>query len=98
VIDEHGGVDGLVTLNDVLMFLAAPAIDPSSLRGEEQAIVRRNDGSWLVDGALALADFYSAIGFTNPDRDRRRSYHTVAGLVMTGLGRIPQTGACRSDH
>jgi putative hemolysin len=42
--------------------------------------------------ALPLADFYSAIGVSDPDADQRRSYHTVAGLVMTELGRIPETG------
>jgi putative hemolysin len=92
LIDEHGGVDGLVTQKDVLMFLAAPAADPSALQAEGQAVVRRDDGSWLVDGSVPIADFYSAIGVSDPDDDQPRSYHTVAGLALTALGRVPQAG------
>ena len=46
----------------------------------------------LVDGALSLGDFYSAVGIADPDDGRARGYHTVAGLVMHLLGRIPRAG------
>jgi putative hemolysin len=88
IIDEHGGVDGLVTLNNMLTFLVAPPAGPSS-RQEEAAIVPRTANSWLVDGSLSLGDFYAGIGVDDPEADTPRAYHTVAGLVMTRLGRIP---------
>lgn len=91
VVDEHGGIDGLVTLKDVLLFLAAPVTAGSSLP-ERPSIVRRDDRSWLVDGAVSVADFYSAIGADDFESDRPRPYHTVAGLVMTAFGRVPATG------
>jgi putative hemolysin len=91
IIDEHGGVDGLLTLNNILTFLVAPPASATS-RNDEPAIVRRTEDSWLVDGALSLGDFYSGIGVEDPEADKPRAYHTAAGLVMTLLGRIPAAG------
>lgn len=91
VIDEHGGVDGLVTLNNILEFLVtAPTAAPS--QREEPPIVRRNDNSWLADGALSLGDFYATLGTEDPEADRPRAYHTVAGLLMAKLDRVPTSG------
>jgi putative hemolysin len=92
IIDEHGGVDGLVTLNNLLTFLVAPPIGSSSSHQEEAAIVQRTPDSWLVDGALSLGDFYAGIGVDDPDAEKPTPYHTVAGLLMTLLGHIPKTG------
>jgi putative hemolysin len=91
VIDEHGGVDGLLTLNNILLFLVTPAGGASS-RLDDATIVRRGAGSWLVDGAVSLGDFYAGIGLQDPEGDESRGYHTLAGLVMTKLGRIPIAG------
>jgi putative hemolysin len=91
VIDEHGGVDGLLTLNNLLSFLVAPPAGTPSTH-QEPSVVQRAEGSWLVDGALSLGDFYAAIGIEDPDDGRTRGYHTVAGLVMNLLGRIPRAG------
>jgi putative hemolysin len=91
VIDEHGGVDGMLTLNNILAFLiAAPIIGPD--HPEDAPIVQRGPDSWLVDGSLSLGDFYSGIGVEDPEADETRPYHTVAGLVMTALGRMPSSG------
>jgi putative hemolysin len=91
VIDEHGGVDGLLTLNNLLTFLVSPpAATPAP--GERPAIVARNGHSWLVDGSLSLGDFYAGIGVDDPDANKLRTHHTVAGLVMTSLDRIPAVG------
>jgi putative hemolysin len=91
VIDEHGGVDGLLTLNNLLAFLVAPAPGEAVHEGDE-AIVQRGPNSWLVDGSLSLGTFYRELGVDDPDQETGRAYHTVAGLVMTTLGRIPATG------
>jgi putative hemolysin len=91
IIDEHGGVDGLLTLNNILNFLvAAPAGAPTP--HSDATIVQRAVDSWLVDGSVSLGDFYGAIGIDPPETDTPPSYHTVAGLVMTRLGRVPITG------
>jgi putative hemolysin len=91
IIDEHGGVDGLVTLNNILTFLVAPPAGAPS-RQHEAAIVQRTANSWLVDGALSLGEFYAGISTEDPEADRPRAYHTVAGLVITLLGRVPTAG------
>jgi putative hemolysin len=96
VIDEHGGVDGLVTLNNLLMFLVAPP-PGVALPHRDAAIVQRPDGSWLVDGGLAVPEFYAATGLDDPDAARPREYYTVAGLVIHALGRMPVTGD-RVEH
>ena len=91
VIDEHGGIDGLVTLNNILQFLvAAPA--NGQPQPDDAPLVRRSETSWLVDGALSLGDFFGGIGMDAPDPDAARTYHTVAGLVMSELGRVPTAG------
>ena len=91
IIDEHGGVEGLLTLNNILTFLVAPPAGTPS-RQDEAAIVQRTADSWLVDGALSLGDFYAGIDIDDPDADKPRPYHTVAGLVMTLLARVPKAG------
>jgi putative hemolysin len=91
VIDEHGGVDGLLTLNNILQFLVT-APSGASVRAEDATIVQRGPSSWLVDGTVSLGDFYAGIGMEDPEPDGPHGYHTVAGLVMNRLGRIPATG------
>jgi putative hemolysin len=91
VIDEHGGVDGLLTLNNVLTFLVA-APGARAYEAGEPGVVQREDGSWLVDGVVSLGDLYAAIGMDDPEADVSRPYHTVAGLVLSRFGRMPATG------
>jgi putative hemolysin len=61
--------------------------------GEEPMIVRRDDGSWLLDGGLDLDTVLRTIDaeaiLTNEDRQH---YHTLGGLAMLALGRVPKTG------
>ena len=64
-----------------------PALDEEA----NQDIVRRDDGSWLIDGSISLDQLREAIDFSGPFPDEEQgSYQTVAGLVMTMLGRIPR--------
>src|SRR5262245_45639502 len=60
VIDEHGGVEGLVTVNDILDALVGDI--PSMDEQEEQAIVRREDGSYLLDGSLSIDRIKQTLG------------------------------------
>src|SRR5690606_9496899 len=59
-IDEFGSVAGVVTLNDLLNDLVADV--PGGLGGRDSDIVRREDGSWLIDGTVPLEDVEQAIG------------------------------------
>jgi putative hemolysin len=90
VVDEFGDVGGLVSLTDVI---AAIVGDLPSEPGEDPSIVHREDGSWLMDGSLDLMTVGRAVGddFLGDDEDRQH-YHTLGGLAMLVLGRVPKTG------
>ena len=89
VIDEHGGVSGLISFSDVV---GAVVGDLPSDPGEDPMVVHRHDGSWLVDGAFDLDGLRRLLGNTAYARDAGAYYHTIAGLAMLVLGRIPRTG------
>jgi putative hemolysin len=91
VVDERGGVEGLVTLTDVLEALVGDV--PDADRPEEEApFVRREDGSWLVDGLLAADELRQHLGLRDLPREAVEDYQTVGGMVMAYLGRVPVTG------
>ena len=88
VVDEYGDVEGVVTVEDVLEAVVGDM--PERRLGEEPAIVRREDGSMLMDGMLSTDDLKLALGVDElPDE---ASYHTLAGFVLDQLGRIPEEG------
>ncbi len=88
VVDEYGSVRGLITLNDLMTALLGDISRP----GEEPPprARRRADGSWLFDGRLPLAEMLAVTGAT-PGTDVK-DVSTVAGLVLSRLGRIPAEG------
>ncbi len=90
VVDEYGAVDGLVSLTDVISAIVG---ELPSEPGAEPSIVRREDGSWLIDGGLDLDSVASTLGVDSllPEEGRRH-YHTLGGLVMRALGKVPRTG------
>ena len=89
VVDEYGEVLGLVTLQDVLEAVTGE-FKPRSQ--EDAWAVQREDGSWLLDGLIPLPDLKDKLELKSvPDEDKNR-YHTLGGLVMWLLGRIPNTG------
>ena len=88
VIDEYGGASGLVTLHDILEALVGDLPDDS---GElEQRIVRREDGTLLVDAMLPVDDLKDVLGVDElPDED---NYQTLAGFVLLNFAHIPTAG------
>jgi putative hemolysin len=92
VIDEYGGVQGLVTPSDILEAIVGDLPEP----GEQvdPLAVQRDDGSWLLDGMLSIDDFKELFHINRlPDEDQG-VYQTLAGFVIMQLGRIPAV----SDH
>ena len=89
VLDEYGGTEGMVTLEDVLEELVGEIHDEHR-REEQHAFMQRDDGSWLVDGGASVEDlakrFELKLGATS------REYSTVSGLVLAKLERIPVAG------
>jgi putative hemolysin len=90
VLDEHGGTAGLVTLHDLLEAIVGdlPPVDGEA----EPLLSKREDGSWLVDGALGIPEFKNALGLRELPGEMERHFHTVGGLVMALLRRIPHAG------
>jgi putative hemolysin len=88
VVDEYGEVEGVVTVADVLEAVVGDM--PERRLSEEPAIVRREDGSMLMDGLLAIDELKLALGFESlPDNG---TYHTLAGFILAQLGRVPEVG------
>jgi putative hemolysin len=90
VIDERGHIEGLVTLTDVLEALVGEV--PGEDEPAEEAILRREDGSWLVDGLLAAHELKKHLGTRGLPREGETDYQTVGGMVMEALGRVPEEG------
>jgi putative hemolysin len=89
VLNEFGGVDGLIADDDLTEALIG--FKHSSPSSTDPAIVHRSDGSWLLDGLLPLTTFRNLVGM-KPINGDERLYQTIGGLVMAELGKIPTTG------
>lgn len=89
VIDEFGGLQGLVTLNDFLEAIVGSV----SVMGErdEPEIVQREDGSWLLDGMLSMSEVTNVLNVAGFPGEKEGHYQTLGGFVITFLGRIPKT-------
>jgi putative hemolysin len=94
VVDEYGATEGVVTLADILEAVAGEL--PEQGDPLEQNIVRRDDGSWLVDGSMAIDEFKDRLGLVRPRGSR--SYETVAGFALDRLGRLPTVGESFIDQ
>ncbi|MFT4075980.1 MAG: hemolysin family protein [Asticcacaulis sp.] len=87
VINEYGGFEGVLTPTDLLEMIAG---DLNETHDDDRLmIVRREDGSFLVDGRADLVELGDAIG---EDFETGGGFHTVAGLILHKLGRFPKEG------
>ena len=86
VLDEYGSVEGIVTPRDIFAAIAGEFAEDSA---DEPGVVRRPDGSWLVDGRLRIGELERAIGASGLVDEE---YTTVAGLVLHHMGRLPVVG------
>jgi putative hemolysin len=90
VLDEHGGMQGLVTHHDLMEAIVGDI--PSAGLPTESPAVRREDGSWLLDGALPVDEFQQILGLKQMPDDEHGDYQTLAGFVLQQIGRIPVAG------
>ncbi|KAA6233253.1 hemolysin family protein [Chlorobium phaeovibrioides] len=89
VVDEYGEIQGLVTLQDMLEAVTGEFVPRNS---EDSWAVQREDGSWLLDGLIPVPELKDTLELKGvPEEDKGR-YHTLSGLMMWMLGRMPQTG------
>jgi putative hemolysin len=90
VVDEYGAIQGLVTIRDILEAIVGDI--PYVGRPTEPQVVKRNDGSWLVDGMLSTDEFKEIFHLKRLPGEDTGYYQTIGGFVMMHLGRIPSTG------
>lgn len=90
VIDEYSQVTGLVTLEDILEELVGEIQDEYD-QPEDQAIIQREDGSWLIDAMIDYEIVCEKVGMEKPADDSSH-YHTLAGMILEQTGHIPNVG------
>jgi putative hemolysin len=85
IVDEYGSVQGVITLNDLLDEMVGDIIHEED---DEKNIVKREDGSYLVNGSTQINDLMEELSIPEEEMD----FNTVAGLVLHYANHIPQTG------
>jgi len=91
VVDEYGEVQGMVTFNDVIEAITGQ-LKPR--RAEDAWAIQRDDGTWLLDGLIPLPDLMDRLAIEALPEEESGKYHTLSGMVLLLLGRLPATG----DH
>jgi putative hemolysin len=87
IVDEYGVIQGLVTLNDVMIEIVGDL--PDADEEEKPQAVQRADGSWLLDGMLPVDEFLELFELTKLHGREKRNYQTLGGFIITHFGRIP---------
>lgn len=88
VMDEYGGVEGIVTASDILAAIAGDLADTADT--ETPDVVRESEGVWLLDGSLLLEEVREVLKCGGLPQEE--GYHTLAGLVLNQLGQVPGGG------
>lgn len=88
VINEYGTVLGLITLHDLLEAITGSIVTPGP---DGQLAVAREDGSWLLDGQISIHEMADLLGI-RLDPGVERDYHTLGGMIVHALDRLPKVG------
>ena len=91
VTDEYGSIQGLVTLHDILESMVGE-IPSTREEREEMRFFQREDGSWLIDGMVGIAEFKEKFGIESLPGEEKGFYTTLGGFIIRQLERIPVTG------
>jgi putative hemolysin len=90
VVDEYGGIQGLISLHDLMEAITGDLAVSQERSGE---VVRRDDGSWLLDGALPVHEVRDVLEIDDPlPGEENGDYETLGGFLMSRLERIPDVG------
>jgi magnesium and cobalt exporter, CNNM family len=87
VVDEYGGIEGLLTHHDILEAIAGDI--PFEGKPADPKAIERHDGSWLLDGMLSVDEFKEIFNLEVLPGEKRDAYQTLGGFVFTRMGRIP---------
>ncbi|OYT71534.1 MAG: hemolysin [Chloracidobacterium sp. CP2_5A] len=89
VVDEHGTVEGIVTLEDIIEQLVGDIRDEHDITDEEAMVWHEPDGALIFDGSIAIREINRKFGLNLPESD---DYATLAGFLMTQAGRLLSPG------
>jgi putative hemolysin len=87
VVDEYGGIEGLLTHHDILEAIAGDIA--ISEKPAEAKAAQRQDGSWLLDGMLAIDEFKEIFHLEALPGEKKDAYQTLGGFLFTQMGRVP---------
>jgi CBS domain containing-hemolysin-like protein len=91
VVDEYGGIDGLLTIEDLVETIVGDIADEHD-EPDLPMLVVRADGTLDIDARLKIEDFEQRIGPILTDEEREADIDTLGGLVFTLAGRVPARG------
>jgi putative hemolysin len=89
VVNEYGTMEGMITLNDIMEAIIG---DVPQTGQDEYEIIKRHDGSFLVDAQITFYDFLSYFDVTEWLENQETDFDTVAGFTLNQLEHIPATG------
>lgn len=96
VVDEYGATQGVVTLADIIEAVAGTLPEAGGELLQSAAMLKRDDGSWLVDGSFGIDEFEDRLGIAGLRRSG--AFDTVAGYALSRLGRLPVVGDTFADR
>ncbi|MBK9465789.1 MAG: HlyC/CorC family transporter [Chitinophagaceae bacterium] len=89
IVDEYGSILGLLTLNDILEAIVGDMPQPNE---DEYEIIKRDDGTYIVDGQIPFYNFLTRFEKTEWMNEGEHDFDTLAGFILHELERIPKTG------
>jgi putative hemolysin len=89
VIDEHGSVNGIITLHDIIENILGD-LPKKDDEADEPKIVERSDGSYLIDGIIMIDELNDKLKMNIQLKDK--SFVTLGGFILDKLGKIPTEG------
>ena len=90
VVNEYGSTEGIITLHDLTESIFGDILEENET--EEEEIVKRQDGSLLVEGSMNIDDFMEEMGILSYEDLKSEDFTTLSGLAMFLIGRIPKAG------
>jgi putative hemolysin len=90
VVDEFGELEGILTLHDIMTSLVGEIASPEE--PGNPSVVKRDDGSWLVDGMTPTDAVKDTIGLARLPGEGEGDFHTLGGFMMSRVNRIPKVG------
>lgn len=90
VVNEYGSTEGIITLHDLTESIFGDILEENDT--EEEEIVRRQDGSLLVEASMNIGDFMEEMGILSYDDIDSEDFNTLGGLAMFLIGGIPKAG------